>query len=207
MPSPDPYKTTAHEDRKAAKLARHFDSTVEVYSVLADKYTRMAEAAKAGKEAITHIPEDGSSKRVIAYRTAARIQDQICHTATNAAKRPLPTDYKVGTARDELPQEPLAKSRHQPFLAKRKVKYCDSPDRMSQAFTEELEALTALPKDSLFDDVSSDEEYLSCRRVVRFTDPDLTPLTPLVGLGGLRHSRTARAASRGHERHLDLQSG
>ena len=126
---------------------------------------------------------------------------------TRSAKRPLPTDYKVGTARDELPQEPLAKSRHQPFLAKRKVKYCDSPDRMSQAFTEELEALTALPKDSLFDDVSSDEEYLSCRRVVRFTDPDLTPLTPLVGLGGLRHSRTARAASRGHERHLDLQSG
>ena len=62
VPSPDPYKTTAHEDRKAAKLARHFDSTVEVYSVLADKYTRMAEAAKAGKEAVNNTPEDGSSK-------------------------------------------------------------------------------------------------------------------------------------------------
>ena len=59
-PSPDLYKTMAHEDRKAAKLACHFDSTVEVYSVLADKYT--AEAAKAGKEAVTHPPEDGSSK-------------------------------------------------------------------------------------------------------------------------------------------------
>ena len=61
-----------------------------------------------------------------------------------------------------------------------KVKYRDSPDKMSQAFTEEFKVLTAPPKDSLFDDVSSDEEYLSCRRVVRFTDPDSTPsLLPL----------------------------
>ena len=65
---------------------------MEVYSVLADKYIRMAEAAKAGKEAVTNIPEDGSSKRVIAYCTAARVQDQISHAAANAAKRPLPTD-------------------------------------------------------------------------------------------------------------------
>ena len=58
--------------------------------------------------------------------------------------------------------------------------YRDSPDKMNQAFTEEFEALTTPPKDSLFDDVSSDEEYLSCRRVVRFTDPDSTPsLLPL----------------------------
>ena len=180
VPNPDPYNATAHEDRKAAKLARHFDSTVEVYSVLADKYTRMAEAAKAGKEAVTNTPEDGSSKRVIAYRTAARVQDQISHAAANAAKRPLPTDYKVGTARDELPREPPAKSRHQPVLARCKVVYRDYPEKMSQVFTEEFEILTAPPKNSLYDDISSDEEDLSCRRVVRFTDPDSTPsLLPL----------------------------
>ena len=51
---------------------------------------------------------------------------------------------------------------------------------MSQAFTEEFEILTAPPKNSLYDDISSDEEDLSCRRVVRFTDPDSTPsLLPL----------------------------
>ena len=51
---------------------------------------------------------------------------------------------------------------------------------MSQAFTEEFEILTAPPKNSLYDDISSDEEDLSCRRVVRFMDPDSTPsLLPL----------------------------
>ena len=51
---------------------------------------------------------------------------------------------------------------------------------MSQVFTEEFEILSAPPKNSLYDDISSDEEDLSCRRVVRFTDPDSTPsLLPL----------------------------